>query len=816
MRSANRAAIFSICAAMIFSFGRVNADEVLYQVPPKVIADLVDTPPTPFPTLPYDRHIMILMEQPTLPSIAEISQPELRLAGIRINPRNNGLSRESYYAKFHVYDYKTKGAKPKLITGFPEGARIGHFSWSPDGKHAAATVHGDKDISLWLIDPSTFSAKKLIDAPINAAFFQPYTWVSDGTIIASLVPEGRGEAPTKAAVPKGPLVQENMGKKRPARTNPDLLKDPHDERLFEYYLKSQIARIDLAGKVEKLGTPDLYYGIDPSPDAKHLLLRVVHRPYSYKVAYGRFPVKVQVWSLPSGAMEKQLTDNPLHEEVPIDFAAVPTGPRSFGWRDDVDATVSWVEARDGGDPKVKADVRDEVFVLAAPFESAPTRLAQLSLRYGGITWGTGQLALLNEWWWSDRKTRTFIIAPDDIAKKPRVLWDRSSEDRYGDPGQAVLDTTPRATRILHQTSKGNLLLDGEGASDEGDRPFLDELDLQKLTTRRIWRSQAPIYEYVALVLDQNGNQVLSRRESVSEQPQYYLRNFAAKTERKITDFPNPNPSLAKVEKKLLQYKRADGVKLSGMLYVPPGFVAGKSQPLPMLMWAYPTEYKTKDAAGQVEGSPYRFVRVSFLGPLFALLLNVAVLDDPKFPIVGEGKVEPNDTYVEQLVSGAEAAVKEVVGLGVADKDRIAIGGHSYGAFTTVNLLAHTNLFRAGIARSGAFNRTLTPFGFQSEERNFWQARDVYNTMSPFSHADKVDEPLLLIHGEVDDNPGTYPVQSERLFEAIKGLGGTVRWVVLPAETHGYRAKESILHMFYEMTNWLEKYVVNAPKREPKK
>lgn len=812
MRFGRELTVYLACAAIFLSSARVNADELHYQMPPKVIADLVDTPPTPHPSLPFDKHIMMLLEQPTLPSIAEISQPELRLAGIRINPRNNGLSREGYFSKLHVYDYKKKDATPKLVQGFPAGARIGHFSWSPDGKYAAATVHGDKDISLWLIEPATYSAKKLIDAPINAAFFHPYIWVSDGTLIASLVPEGRGEVPVKDTVPKGPLVQENMGKKRPARTNPDLLKDPHDERLFEYYLRSQLVRVDLSGKVEKIGEPNLYYSIDASPDGKHLLVKNVHRPYSYKVAYGRFPARVQVWSLPSGTLEKQLTDNPLAEEVPIDFAAVPTGPRSFRWRDDADATVSWVEARDGGDPKVKADVRDEVFMLAAPFDTSPTRLAQLSLRFGGITWGTGQLALLNEWWWSDRKTRTFIIAPDDLAKKPRVLWDRSSEDRYGDPGDPVLDTTARATHVLHKTTKGNLLLDGNGASDEGDRPFLDELDLQKLTTRRIWRSQAPYYEYVAKVLDQDGNQVLTRKESVAEQPQYYLKTFSSKTDRRITNFPNPNPSLAKVEKKLLQYKRSDGVKLSGMLYVPPGFVAGKSKPLPMLMWAYPTEYKTKDAAGQVDGSPYRFVRVSFMGPLFALLLNVAVLDDPKFPIVGEGKVEPNDTYVEQLVAGAEAAVKEVVDLGVADKDRIAIGGHSYGAFTTVNLLAHSNLFRAGIARSGAFNRTLTPFGFQSEERNFWQARDTYNVMSPFSHADKVDEPLLLIHGEVDDNPGTYPVQSERLFEAIKGLGGTVRWVVLPAETHGYRARESILHMFYEMTQWLEKYVVGAPKR----
>lgn len=814
LRSAKPITKFVVFALMFFvnvNLAPVHAEEVLYQKPPKIIADLVDVPPTPSASLSPDKKTLLLLERPTLPSIEEVSQPELRLAGLRINPKRNAPSRQSYLIKMYLMDLSEANPKQRMITGLPADARISQVRWSPDCQNLAFVVTGDNGNTLWLADPKTAVAHKLIDKAINLSHSSGYTWLSDGTIIAKLIPDGRGEEPKKDPVPKGPIVQENDGKKRPARTNPDLLKSPHDELLFDFYIRSQLARVRPNGALDLIGKPDTYLWMEPSPDAKHLLVSTTHRPYSYKVGLGRFPHKVEVWSL-DGKLEKQIVDNPLAEEVPIDFAAVPTGPRDFEWRSDADATVVWAEARDGGDPKAKAEIRDEVFTLPAPFTASPQKLAKLSLRYGGSTWGDEHLALVNEWWWSDRKTRTFIIDPAYPAANPVVLWDRSSEDRYNAPGNPFLDRTKRGNFVLHRTAKGGLLLSGDGASEEGDRPFVDELDLKTKKTTRLWRSAAPHYEFAAAVLADKDLTLLTRRESVSQQPQYYLRNLSKKTEKRLTDFPNPNPSLANVQKKLLQYKRADGVKLSGMLYLPPGFEPGKSKPLPMLMWAYPSEFKSKDAAGQVQDSPYRFVRADFHGPLFALLTGYAVLDDPQFPIIGEGTVEPNDTYTSQLVSGAQAAIDEVVKLGVADRDRLAIGGHSYGAFTTANLLAHSNLYRAGIARSGAYNRTLTPFGFQSEERDFWKAKNVYIDMSPFTYADKIDEPILLIHGEADDNSGTYPIQSERLFEAIKGLGGRVRWVVLPAETHGYRARESVLHMLYEMNSWLDKHVKEAPKR----
>jgi dipeptidyl aminopeptidase/acylaminoacyl peptidase len=785
------------------------AEPAGYQTPPRAIADLVDVPPTPSAELSPDATTLLLRHHDTLPSIAEVSRPELRIAGLRIDPRTNGPSRRAYLSGLSLLDVQGEKARPRPITGVPAGSHIAETTWSPDGARIAFTVTGDSGITLWVADRATGVATRVLDR-LNAAGGAAYAWSSDGSIVARTVPASRSAAPARPTVPTGPVVQENDGARRPARTNPDLLKDAHDERLLDHYLATQLVRVAADGTAKPLGAPGLHVSATPSPDGAHVLVATVHRPYSYKVDLGRFPTRIAVWSR-AGTVEKVLVDKPLAEEVPIDFGAVPTGPRAHQWRADADATVCWAEARDGGDPKRAAAVRDEVLCAAAPWRGQPTRIAALALRYGGVSWGDAGLALVDEWWWADRRSRTWMIAPGTPAAAPRVLWDRSWEDRYSDPGTPVRRRTPRGTLVLHRTPRGTLLLTGDGASDQGDRPFLDELDLTTGKSERRWRSEAPAYEYVVDTVDATGDTVVTRRETVSEPPQYYVRGPRG-APRKLTSFPHPNPALARAGKQLIRYTRGDGVKLSAMLYTPAGFQAGTSRPLPCLMWAYPSEYKTRDAAGQVQDSPYRFVRASPSGPLFALLRGYAVVDDPQMPIVGEGSAEPNDTYVAQLVAGAQAAADEVVRLRVCDKDRLAIGGHSYGAFTAANLLAHSNVFRAAIARSGAYNRTLTPFGFQAEERTYWQAAKTYIDMSPFGHADKIDEPLLLIHGEVDDNSGTYPIQSERLFEAMKGLGGRVRYVVLPAETHGYKARESVLHMLWEMSTWLDRHVKPPRKR----
>jgi dipeptidyl aminopeptidase/acylaminoacyl peptidase len=789
------------------------ADDVAYQMPPKNVAALVDAAPIPSAALGPDRKTLLLVTPRGFPSIAEVAEVELRLAGMRINPANRALSPRGFAQKLELLDITAATATPRTITGIPVGARIADTSWSPDGTYLAFTITKADTIELWLADVKAASAR-LLAAPMSGLAGRPCEWLPDSkALICRTVPAGAKPPPAAATVPTGPIVQENDGAKKPARTNPDLLQNPRDEQLFEHYLASQIARIGIDGTVAPIGKPALFTESSPSPDGRQLLVTQLHRPFSYRVSLDAFPSKTEVWSV-DGKPVATIADLKLAEDVPVDFDAVRVGRRTIEWRGDAPATLCWVEAQDGGDPKKAVAVHDTVDCAAAPF-TRPVRLASLELRYGGVTWGTGKLALVSESRWKDRKTRTWVVAPDDARQKPRVLWDRSSEDRYGDPGTPALRRQPNGQWLLQVTTKGELLLLGRGASPEGDRPFLDRLDVTTGKSERLWRSEGERYARVAELLDGDGDQLIVSRETPTEPAQLFAYTLSTKQERQLTKFTHPVPELAKVKKQLFKWKRKDGVELSGMLYLPAGFRPKVDPALPVVVWVYPAEFKTAAAASQVTSSPYRFVYPSWSGPLFALLQGYAVVDNPSFAIVGEGKTEPNDTYVEQLTDDAQSMIDAVVAMGVGDRARFAVGGHSYGAFTTVNLLAHTNLFATGIARSGAYNRTLTPFGFQSEERTFWQASATYDRVSPFRFADKIDEPLLLIHGDVDNNDGTFPIQSERLFAAMQGLGGRVRYVRLPAEAHGYRARESALHVLWEQVRWLDAHAKKARPRAPK-
>jgi dipeptidyl aminopeptidase/acylaminoacyl peptidase len=601
------------------------------------------------------------------------------------------------------------------------------------------------------------------------------------------------------------VVQENAGTVAAAWTYQDLLRNPHDETVFEHYVTAQVARLTVDGVLTLLGQPGLIVDVEPSPDGRYLLVESVHRPFSYLVPFSRFPIRVEVWEA-DGRPLQTIADLPLAESVPSVRGAVRTGRRGITWRADAPATLVWTEAQDSGDPRTTAAVRDRVSLLPAPFDGPAQTLADLALRAGGVFWGDGKLAIVQEWWWQTRRRRSWVVAPDQPEGEPRLLFDLSFEDRYADPGAPLQRRTPSGRRVLRTSADGaSLYLSGSGASPDGDLPFLDRLDLASGQTTRLWRCAAPYFEYVVDLIDENGPVLLTRRESVSDAPNFYLRDLGRDTFAPITAFPDPALQLAGVQKELIRYTRPDGLPLSGMLYLPPSY-RPEDGPLPLLLWAYPYEFKSAGAAGQITTSPHRFIRPGSGSPLFFLTIGYAVLDGPTMPIVGEGDAEPNDTYIEQLVASARAAVDEVVRRGVADRSRIAVGGHSYGAFMTANLLAHSDLFCAGIARSGAYNRTLTPFGFQAEDRTLWQAPSVYLAMSPYMAADRVTVPLLLIHGAADNNAGTYPLQSERLFEALKGLGATTRLVMLPHESHGYRARESVMHMLWEMAAWLDRYV----------
>jgi dipeptidyl aminopeptidase/acylaminoacyl peptidase len=804
-----------VAIAILLGSSSAYADDVTYQRPVKAVANFVDAPPIPVISSSPDRTTALLITPLAFPSIAEVSEPELRLAGLRINPKNRALARRPFAQHLELLDVKTRGATPRPIRGLPDGARIGSLLWSPDSKQIAMTVTEADAMRLWVADVHDATARQLPTPPLSGVAGAPCAWLPDSrTFACRTVPAG-AKAPAPApTTPTGPIVQENAGEKKPAATNPDLLTSPTDERLFEHYMTSQIALVAIDGKVTPIGAAALYTGSEPSPDGKLLLVASVHRPFSYRVEITQFATRTEVWSL-DGKPVATIADLKLAENVPPERDAVRAGRREIAWRADAPATVCWVEALDGGDPKTPAAIRDQLDCASVPF-ARPTHLIGLASRFRAVLWGNAKLALVTEGRWKDRKSRTSIVAPDDAAVKPRVLWDRSSEDRYSDPGTPVLRHEPSGASVLQLTTKGELLLTGAGASDQGDRPFFDRLDLATGKAERIWRSDGERFAEIDSVLDQDGLEVVISRESATEPPQLYACSFRDKTERQLTRFTHPVPELAKVKKQLIKWKRPDGVELSGMLYLPPGFRPKQDRPLPVLVWVYPQEFKTASAASQVRGSPYRFVAPAWAGPLFALTQGYAVVDNPAFVIVGEGKTEPNDSYVEQLSSDASSMIDAVVALGVGDRNRFAVGGHSYGAFTTVNLLAHTHLFAAGIARSGAYNRTLTPFGFQAEERTYWEAAATYDAMSPFRFADKIVEPLLMIHGMADNNTGTFPIQSERLFAALQGLGGHVRYVQLPAEAHGYRARETALHVLWEQLRWLDANVKNArPRQVPK-
>ena len=802
-------------ASLLLATAGVQAQEFQYQTPPKAIQDLLLAPPTPRVSLSSDGRTLALLQVQDFPTVAELAQPELRLAGLRFNPRTNGPSRVSYAVGLKLK--KLPNGAEVDVKGLPAQARISEVSWSPDNKTVAfalTTSGSDGRVELWVADVAGARARRLLAAPLNDAFGNAFEWVSDSqALLARTVPVGRGPAPAADAAPTGPSVQETGGgKKSGARTYQDLLKNPADERMFDYYATAQLVKVRLAdGTATPLGQPGVIQTASPSPDGKYVLVRTRHRPYSYTLPISGFPQRIDVLEVASGAVAKAVADLPLADNVPTNFDAVPTGPRGHAWRSDVPATLYYAEAQDGGDPKVKVYIRDKVFTLSAPFAGGAQELAALPLRYAGMSWATDQLALASGYRWADRHQTTWRLRPAAPAAPLTVLFDGSSQDTYHDPGTPYEHRNAQGKPVLLTGGAGGqrIYLLGAGASPEGDRPFVDELDLVTQKTTRWWRSEAPAYEVPVAILDASGTkrQMLTRRESLALTPNYYLRD-ATKKDRltAVTQFANPYAAFGgSFKKQVLRYKRADGVDLTADLYLPQNYKKADG-PLPTLMEAYPVEFKDKSNAGQVSGSPYTFTRLGWGSPVYWVTQGYAVLANTSIPIVGEGSKEPNDTYTEQLVSSAKAAIDEGARLGVVDPARVGVMGHSYGAFMTANLLAHCNLFKAGLARSGAYNRTLTPFGFQGEERTFWQAPEVYNAMSPFNYADKIKTPILLIHGEADNNSGTFPIQTERFYAALKGQGATARYVVLPAEAHGYAARENLLHMLWEMDSWLNKYV----------
>lgn len=769
-----------------------------YLTPPQAVVDLVAADPTPSVSFSPDAAWLMMVERDAMPSIEVVGRPLLRLAGVRIDPETNARFASSY-SKGLVLRHAGKRETVRIPVG--DSARIANVTWSHDSKHFAYVLATDAGSELWLGSVDASTAPVRVSDRLNTVLISP-KWMPSGTeLLFAESPEALGEAPTEARRPAGPNVRESRGSKSPLRTYQDLLSSQHDEALFKHYATVQLVVANADQRTE-VGAPGLFMSASPSPTGERFLVSTLEQPFSYVMPYYRFPHSIQVWDS-SGKPVHTVAKVPLGDGIPI--GGVRQGPRNVTWSPS--GSLVWVEALDGGDPKAEVPHRDQWYE-SSPDGSNVGKLMKVEHRASGLAWlQDGVRTITSEFDRDRRWTRSILHDRSKASEQAMVIEDRSVRDRYGDPGRLV---TKRDENGFARVALGNgrLWRRGSGASPEGSLPFLDSQDLATGETERLWRCEPGSYEsvvHVHLHADQSPS-FITRHETPDSPPNYRFRGGSSPAFTPMTDFPDPTPQARAIKKELVTYARPDGVPLSGTLYLPADHTEGER--LPLFIWAYPIEFNDASTAGQIGGSPSRFTRIRGSSHLALVTQGYAVLDGATMPIIGDAETM-NDTFVEQIVAASQAAIDYCVDRGVADRDRVAVGGHSYGAFMTANLLAHCDLFKAGIARSGAYNRTLTPFGFQSERRTIWEATDAYIHISPFFAADRIDEPLLLIHGEVDNNSGTYPMQSERLFAAIQGNGGTARLCMLPYESHGYRAMESVLHVHAEMIAWLDEHVKGA-------
>lgn len=794
---------------LIYSVNLI-AQEGGYQVPPKQISDMLLAKTAPAVSVDNKGEYMLMMETSSYPSVEELARPELKIAGLRINPANYAPSRQSFIT--HLYLQQISTGKQLKIAGLPANLAAGNISWNPENtKFAFQHTTSDK-VDLYMVDIATQKAMKVNKTPLNV-IMGGAAWYDNNTLLYRVAVKPVAEAPKRPAVPAGPAVQENYGRASPRPTYQDLIKSPYDEQLFEFYATGQLVK-NTGGEEIKIGQPAIYLTLNVSPDKKYMVARKISKPYSYTVPYFGFPQSVLITDM-QGKTVKQLASLPSSETAPSGNDNVQFVPRSFSWRDDHPATITWCMPLDSGFIKKNVDYHDAVYALSAPFNTEAKMLFKTKMRYRFTTWGNDQLAIVTEG--LTGKQMVQLDRYNSVTEDLEKIVSRNTTDAYSNPGNPVLIQNNYGEYVLLTIDNGNKILfnNTTGSSPKGDLPFLLSFDVHTKKADTLWKCAEGTFETVVKVVDADKLQLITKRESEKIVPNYWLKNLKLRiADKQLTSFGNPYPQMDGVTKEKIRYKRADGVDLTGDLYLPAGYNKDRDGKLPVVIWAYPAEYNSAADAAQIRGSEHKFTLLSGGSPVFYVTQGYAVLNNAEMPIVATNKEnKPNDNFIEQLTMNAEAAINELDKMGVGDRDRVAVGGHSYGAFMTANLLAHTKLFKAGIARSGAYNRSLTPFGFQNEDRTYWQAPDLYNKMSPFSNADKIKTPILLIHGDMDNNTGTFPIQSERLYSAIKGHGGTVKYISLPYESHGYQGRENVLHTLAEQLNWLNTYVKNAGKKD---
>ncbi|MCW3162223.1 S9 family peptidase [Chryseobacterium oryctis] len=791
----------TICLLAFLNFYDAQ-ENITYQKPSAEILKLADYERPPSVLMNSKKDWIVFTYRPTYKNLEDLNQQEMKLGGLRINPVTNISSTVTYLNNLKVRRVSEKNEIQ--VKNLPSNPKISNTSFSPDEKKLAFTNTTSKGVELWIVDLESATAKKITNDNLNANLGSPYIWYKDSqSFLVKALPQNRPVLiDSSKDLPTGPIVSTSDGKVSQNRTYQDLLKNPQDEKNFETLTSSVVYKVDLDGKLTKIKDADLYSGLSFSPDGNYLMATTIKKPFSYIVPLNRFPMSTTVYDM-NGNIVKVVNEVPLNEIMPKGFSSVRTGKRNMGWRSDKPSTLTYVEALDEGDQAKNVEYRDEIFTWDAPFNNAPKSFFKTKQRYNGIEWTNDHYAIVSESWYDTRKVKSFLI--DLNNNQSKVIDDRNYQDVYSDPGNFNTTKNEYGRYVIDIKGEKAYLI-GEGFTKDGQHPFIDEMDMKTLNKKRLYTSQLKNEkEDIIDILNPSKGEILTVQQSASQYPNYFKKNIKSNKTEAVTNFANPFESIKNVYKEVITYKRNDGVTLTGTLYLPANYDRkAKNEKLPLLIWAYPTEYKDKNTAGQNTQNPNDFTFPNYGSFVYWAAKGYAILDDAAFPIIGEGKTEPNDTFIPQLVANAEAAINAVDQLGYIDKTKVAVGGHSYGAFMTANLLTHSKLFACGIARSGAYNRTLTPFGFQSEQRNYWDVPEVYNTMSPFMNADKMKTPLLLIHGDADNNPGTFTLQTERYFQALKNLGAPVKMVLLPKESHGYAAKENILHLLWEQDQFLEK------------
>ena len=777
-----------------------------YTVPDDDIVAIIDTAPPPLAFTGPGGRYLVLVRYEEHPPVSLLARPFLRLAGVRLEPGLGRRRRTIRLTGLSVLDVATGSERPLPL---PEQAQVSAPVWAPDGERFAFTIDEPDRTAVWTGNAVTATATIVPGLWVRDALGGDppglggtLRWARDGrTLLALSAPPGATGG--GADGPIEPAIEETAGKRSQMATFQDLLRTEADADRFEELATTVPVRADPAtGDMAELGPPGLYRALDESPDGRFLIVHRLLRPFSFRVPFPYFSRRVEIWS-GTGDPIRIVADLPVSDQIPR--MGVPEGPRQLGWDERDPARVLWTEALDGGDPMREAEYRDAVWSLRAPFAEPATMAFRVRHRcLGWIHLDQPDSILLTEHD-RDRRWLTTWVAHPDQPERNRILIDIGEDDSYGDPGRPLTRLHPDGTRTAVQDD-GSVYLRGEGATADGDRPFLDRMDLATGEATRLYHCQEDSYEVVLGFALGSRDQVLIWHESPAEPPNLWLGAIGGAAQaRALTNWPDTHPDLTGLAKRLVVTDRGDGVSLSGMLYLPPGYEPERDGRLPLVIWAYPLDFGDAGTAGQIRGSSQRFTRLAASEPAWFTLRGYAVLADATMPVIGDPETK-NDTYIEQVTGAAAAHIAALEAMGIADPARVAVSGHSYGAFMTANLLAHTDLFAAGIARSGAYNRTLTPFGFQTERRSLWEVPAIYDELSPFRYADRIKAPLLLIHGADDGNSGTYPVQSERLFQAIQGTGGTARLVILPHEEHGYRARESVLHVLAEQFDWLRRWL----------